>query len=482
MKLENLIKEISVLHVTGDTRKEINAVTFDSRDVTSGCIFVAIRGTAADGHVFITEAAERGAAAVVCEALPGELQEDVTYILTDNARRAIALIAAEWYGHPSKEINLVGITGTNGKTTIATLLYKVNTGLGYRAGILTTIGVTIGERSYPATHTTPDAMQINRWLREMVDGGCDYCFMEVSSHAVSQHRIDGLTFRGGVFTNLTHDHLDYHKDFRDYLEAKKAFFDQLPESAFALTNADDRNGAVMVQNCRAGIHRYALGKTAGFHGKVLEPHFEGMRMQINDKEVWVRLTGKFNASNILAVYGVSLLLGHDEMQVLEAVSSATPVEGRFEIIKGAAGTIAVVDYAHTDDALKNVLETIHEVNRESREIITVAGAGGNRDTSKRPKMGAVAINYSKKVILTSDNPRSEDPHLIMEQMEQGIPAERLGDVLKIADREEAIKTACMLAGPASVILVAGKGHEKYQEIGGIKRHFDDKEVVIKYLK
>ncbi|MCF8346077.1 MAG: UDP-N-acetylmuramoyl-L-alanyl-D-glutamate--2,6-diaminopimelate ligase [Bacteroidales bacterium] len=482
MKLENLIKEIMVLSVEGDTGKEIHAVTFDSREVTAGCLFVAIQGTAADGHVFIPEAAEHGAAAVVCETLPGVLSEEVTYILTDNTRRAVAMVAAEWYGHPSKEINLVGITGTNGKTTIATLLYKVNTGLGYKAGILTTIGVTIGDKAYPATHTTPDAMQINKYLREMVDSGCDYCFMEVSSHAVSQHRTDGLVFRGGVFTNLTHDHLDYHKNFRDYLEAKKTFFDQLPQNAFALTNADDRNGAVMVQNCRAGIHRYALGKVTGFHGKVLEPHFEGMRMLINDKEVWVRLTGRFNASNILAVYGVSLLLGHDEMQVLEALSNAAPVDGRFEIIKGASGTIGIIDYAHTDDALKNVLETIHEVNREGREIITVAGAGGDRDNSKRPKMGAVAISYSKKVILTSDNPRSEDPYMIMDQMEKGMPADRLGDVLKIADREEAIKTACMLAGPASVILVAGKGHEKYQETGGIKRHFDDKEVVTKYIK
>ena len=482
MKLNQLIQDLDLIRVAGDTDREVSAVTFDSRGVTGGSLFVAVRGTEADGHRFIPAAVKAGAAAVVCEELPKETEEGVTYLLTSNSRRALALIASAWYRHPSKEINLVGVTGTNGKTTIATLLYKVNTSLGYKAGVLSTIEVIIHNRAYPATHTTPDPLQINKWLREMVDQDCSYCFMEVSSHAASQHRIDGLHFRGGLFTNLTHDHLDYHKDFKEYLEAKRSFFNQLGEDAFALTNIDDRNGEVMLQNCRAAKSRYSLERFADYHGRVLESYFEGMRLQINDKEVWVRLTGRFNASNILAVYGASLLLGHDELEVLEAISKADAAEGRFEVLKGAGGTIAIIDYAHTDDALKNVLETIQEVNKGERQVITVVGAGGDRDRTKRAKMGAVAAGLSSRVILTSDNPRSEDPAAIMQEMEQGVPAERAGDILKITDREEAIKTACMLAGPAAVILVAGKGHEKYQEIGGVKRHFDDKEIVAKYLK
>jgi UDP-N-acetylmuramoyl-L-alanyl-D-glutamate--2,6-diaminopimelate ligase len=482
MKLNKLIQDMDLIRVTGDRGREISAVVFDSRGVTAGSLFVAVRGTAADGHRFIPAAAKAGATAVVCEELPEETEPGVTYILTTNSRRALALIASAWYGHPSKEISLVGVTGTNGKTTIATLLYKVHTTLGYKTGILTTIEVIIHNRSYPATHTTPDPLQINKWLREMVDQDCSYCFMEVSSHAASQHRIDGLQFRGGVFTNLTHDHLDYHKDFREYLEAKRSFFNQLDENAFALTNTDDRNGEVMLQNCRATKQRYSLEKFADYHGRVLESYFEGMRLQINDQEVWVRLTGRFNASNILAVYGASLLLGHDEREVLKAISKAGAAEGRFEVLKGSGGAIAIIDYAHTDDALKNVLETIREVNTGDRPVITVVGAGGDRDRGKRAVMGAVAAGLSSRVILTSDNPRSEDPAVIMEEMEQGVPADRVGDILKITDREEAIKTACMLAGTAAVILVAGKGHEKYQEIGGVKRHFDDKEIVAKYVK
>ncbi len=482
MKLEKLIAEIAVIRVAGDTGKEIRSVTFDSREVDAGSLFIAVRGTEADGHAYIPAAVKAGASAIVCEELPGETDPHVTFITTKNSRRAVALIASAWYGHPSREINLVGITGTNGKTTIASLLHQVHATLGYKSGMLTTIEVIIHERSYPATHTTPDALQINRWIREMVDQGCAYCFMEVSSHAASQHRIDGLFFKGGVFTNLTHDHLDYHKDFREYLEAKKLFFDQLRKDAFVLTNADDRNGEVMIQSCRAAKHRYGLGRIADFHGRVLEFLFEGMRMQINEMEVWVRLTGKFNASNILAVYGASILLGHDELQVLEAISSAGAVEGRFEVVRSQAGNIAIVDYAHTDDALRNVLETIREVNRDERRIITVVGAGGDRDRTKRSKMGDVATALSHMVIFTSDNPRSEDPLAIMQEMEKGVKEENGADVLKIADREEAIKTACVMGGPALVILVAGKGHEKYQEIKGEKRHFDDKAIVKKYLK
>jgi UDP-N-acetylmuramoyl-L-alanyl-D-glutamate--2,6-diaminopimelate ligase len=482
MKLSNLIQDLEVIRVVGDTEREIAAVVFDSRTVTAGSLFVAIPGTVVDGHQYIPQAVKAGTAAVVCEEPPEEKDEGVTYIITKNSRRAVALIASAWYGHPSREINLVGITGTNGKTTIATLLYKVNTGLGYKAGILTTIEIIIHDRSYPATHTTPDPLQINRWLREMVDRGCEYCFMEVSSHAASQHRIDGLHFKGGVFTNLTHDHLDYHKDFREYLVAKQSFFNQLGEEAFALTNVDDKNGEVMLQGCRAKKYRYGMKRIADYHGRVLESHFEGMRLKINEKEVWVRLTGRFNASNILAVFGTSLLLGHNELQVLEAISSTAAAEGRFEVLRGPGGQVAVIDYAHTDDALRNVLETIREVNSEERQIITVVGAGGDRDRTKRAKMGNVAAKLSDKVIFTSDNPRSEDPAAIMREMEQGVPAEKAGDVLKIADREEAIRTACMLGGVDPVILVAGKGHEKYQEIAGERRHFDDKEIVKRYLK
>lgn len=482
MKLNALIQELEIVRAEGSTDREIHAVTFDSRAVQSGSLFVAVRGTSSDGHRYIPQAVAQGAAAVVCEEIPAHPAAEVTYIQTPDARRAVALIASAWYGHPSKEIRLVGVTGTNGKTTIATLLYKVNTGLGYKAGILTTIEVIINGRSYPATHTTPDPLQINKWLREMVSAGCEYCFMEVSSHAASQQRIAGLQFTGGVFTNLTHDHLDYHKDFRAYLEAKRSFFDQLDEKAFALSNRDDRNGEVMLQHSRAQKYWYSLGRNTDFHARILEPHFEGMRLEINGQEVWVKLTGKFNALNILAIYGTCILLGHNALEVLEQISSAGPAAGRFEIHKGAKGAVAVIDYAHTEDALRNVLESIHEVNREGREIITVVGAGGDRDRNKRPGMGAVAAGLSNKVILTSDNPRSEDPETIMAEMEAGIAPEHQADVLKITDREEAIKTACMLAGTGSLVLVAGKGHETYQEIKGEKRHFDDREIVIKYLK
>jgi UDP-N-acetylmuramoyl-L-alanyl-D-glutamate--2,6-diaminopimelate ligase len=482
MKLKDLIQGVFSSQIHGDLEREISGVCFDSREVNSGFMFVAIKGTESNGHMFIYQAVEAEAGTIVCEILPSERKEGVCYIEVENARKALSLIASAWYGHPSKDIKLVGITGTNGKTTIATLLHKVNTSLGFKAGILTTIEVIIDQTTYPATHTTPDPIQINSWLRKMVDVGCEYCFMEVSSHAISQHRIDGLHFDGGVFTNLTQDHLDYHKDFREYLEAKKMFFDQLNKEAFALTNSSDRNGEVMVQNCVAEKFRYSLGRVCDFHGKIIELLFEGMHLRINDREVWVRLTGRFNASNILAVYGVSVLLGHKDEEVLEAISEAGAVEGRFDIIKGSKERIAIIDYAHTDDALKNVLETIHEVKLENRELITVVGAGGDRDKGKRPKMGSVAASLSSKVILTSDNPRSERAEVIMADMEKGVPSELLANVLKISDREEAIKTACLLASKGSVILIAGKGHEKYQIIDGEKRHFNDKEIVTKYIK
>ena len=482
MILSEIIEGLSIIRVSGDTGQEIQSVTFDSREVKTGSLYIAVKGTAVDGHQYISQAIEKGAAAIVCEEIPQIQDGEGTYIQTTDERKAIALLASAWYGHPSREIRLVGVTGTNGKTTIATLLYKVNTGLGYKAGILTTIEVIINGKSYPASHTTPDALQINRWLREMVNAGCEYCFMEVSSHAASQKRIAGLQFNGGIFSNLTHDHLDYHKDFREYLEDKRSFFDQLDEHAFALSNRDDRNGEVMLQHTGAGKYYYSLRSNTGFHARILESHFEGMRMEIDRNELWVKLTGRFNAYNLLAVYATCILLGHKEMEVLEQLSNAGPAAGRFEVYKGSSGTLAVIDYAHTDDALRNVLETIQEVNREGREIITIVGAGGDRDRSKRPKMGAVAAGLSQKVILTSDNPRSEDPEAIIAEMAKGMDPGHKADVLKITDREEAIKTACLLAGKGSVILLAGKGHETYQEIKGEKRHFDDREVMLKYLK
>ncbi len=481
MILAKIISNLSAILVEGDTEKEITGVNFDSREVKSGFLFVAISGTESDGHKYIKQAVESGATAVVCENIPAEREERVTWIQVEDSRKAISLIASTWYGDPSQELYLAGITGTNGKTTIATLLYRVHTGLGYKAGLLSTIEVIINNKSYPATHTTPDPMQINAYLRQMVDEGCEYCFMEVSSHAGSQHRIYGLNFKGAVFTNLTHEHLDYHKSFKDYLEAKRSFFNLLNKRAFALINSDDKNGSVMVQNSRAEVYRYSMQKMADFKGKIIEPHFEGTQLQINDDELWVRLTGKFNAYNLLAVYGVSLLLGHSKEQVLQVMSGLEAVEGRFQTIKGKNGCMAIIDYAHTDDALRNVLETIHEVNREEKEIISVLGAGGDRDREKRPKMAAVASQLSHKVILTSDNPRSEDPKAIIDEMAQGISSDKNMQVLKIVDREEAIKTACMLSGEHSILLVAGKGHEKYQEIKGKKYPFNDKEIISKYL-
>ncbi len=481
MKAEELIGFVPGNRITGRTDREITGVTFDSRLVTEGGLFVAIRGTVADGHAYIGQACGKGAACVVCEQLPEDPAGGVTWVEVDDSRRALAHIAAAWYGHPSRELRMVGVTGTNGKTTVTTLLYRLHAGLGYRAGLLSTIEVMIGAERFPATHTTPDPMRINGYLRQMVDAGCEFCFMEVSSHAVSQERIAGLQFDGAVFTNLTHDHLDYHGTFREYLEAKKAFFDGLEAKAFALVNSDDKNGEVMLQNCAAEKYRYGLRRVADFRGKILEPLFEGSRMEINEQETWIRLPGTFNASNILAIYGVSVLLGHAPVEVLEQISKLSPVPGRFEILRGESGTTAVVDFAHTDDALENVMQTIREVNRGSGEIIVVVGAGGDRDQTKRPKMGAVAAKLADKVILTSDNPRSESPEAILAGMEEGIPRQERGRVMKITDREEAIKTACMLAREKDVILVAGKGHEKTQEIMGVKHPFDDTEVIRNYL-
>ncbi|MGW8316465.1 MAG: UDP-N-acetylmuramoyl-L-alanyl-D-glutamate--2,6-diaminopimelate ligase [Bacteroidales bacterium] len=477
MTLNDIIQELEIVRRSGEGNPAISAVAFDSRKVGEGDLFVAIRGGKADGHRFISKVMEAGAAVIVGEEAPPEETGKAVWLQVPESRRALALLAAAFYGHPSKELQLVGVTGTNGKTTIVTLLHQLHGALGYRAGLLSTIRVKIGEEDRPATHTTPDPVQINAALRTMVDEGCEYCFMEVSSHAVDQERTAGLHFIGGVFTNLTRDHLDYHPDFNAYLTAKKRFFDQLSSESFALVNADDKHGQVMLQNCSADTYCYSLRSLCDFTGKINEMHLEGTGMTINETEVWVNLPGRFNASNLLAVYGVSVLLGHHREELIRTLSQLKPVEGRFQIHHTAQGPSAVVDYAHTPDALERVLETLQEVNVKGGQIITVVGAGGNRDRGKRPAMARIAAEGSGKVILTSDNPRDEDPEMILDDMMEGIPEQWRDRALRIVNRREAIRTACMLAGADDIILVAGKGHEKTQEIMGEKLPFDDMEIL-----
>lgn len=482
MRLKEIIQDLEMATVTGDQNPHIGRITFDSREVRDGDLFVAIRGVEADGHQYMASAIDSGAAAVVCEELGEDVHPGIPIVCVPDTRKALAQMASLWYGHPSLELSLVGVTGTNGKTTIATLLHQMHHLMGFRAGLISTIQVLIGEESRPASHTTPDPLQINAMIREMVDAGCEYCFMEVSSHAIDQERVESLDFDGGIFTNLTRDHLDYHKDFREYLNVKKRFFDQLPESAFALVNGDDKNGKVMLQNCKAEKHLYSLQSMCDFRGKIREMHLDGSAMEINENEVWVKLPGRFNASNLLCTYGASILLGHHPDDVLAAVSELNPVAGRFEIFHSPKGTTAIVDYAHTPDALQNVLETIHEVNTSGGEIITVVGAGGNRDKGKRPIMARIVTGASNKVILTSDNPRDEDPEVILNEMMEGVPKQRLDHTMRIVSREEAIRTACIIAGQKDIILVAGKGHEKTQEIAGVKRAFDDMGLLKQHLK
>lgn len=482
MILEKIIEELEIVEMTGEIRLDIPGIRFDSREVNRGDLFVAIRGYESDGHRFIQQAIEAGAAAVVYEEELPAGETGLTLIRVPDSRKALAQMASAFHGHPSRELQLVGITGTNGKTTIVTLLHQLHADLDFKSGLLSTIQVLIGEERRPATHTTPDPLQINGYLREMVDAGCEYCFMEVSSHALDQDRVTGLEFNGGVFTNLTRDHLDYHKDFKTYLGAKKRFFDELPEEAFALVNTDDKNGKVMLQNCVAEKHTYSLFSLSDFRGKINEMHLEGSSMQINDAEVWVRLPGRFNASNLLCVYGVTVLMGTHPEDAIRGISQLNPVSGRFDTFHTVNGITGVVDYAHTPDALRNVLDTIHEVNVEGSEIITVVGAGGNRDRGKRPGMARIAAEASHKVILTSDNPRDEDPESILDDMMEGIPQELLSRTLRIVSREEAIRTACIMAGSRAIILVAGKGHEKTQEIRGEKIPFDDMQILKSNLK
>lgn len=480
--IEKLISDITVLQIKGDTGKMITDVVCDSRLVTEGCLFVAVRGVAVDAHQFLDQVAQKGAAAVVCETLPEELSPQVTYIQVPDSTIALAHLASAWYDYPSSKLRLVGVTGTNGKTTIATLLYELARLLGYKAGLLSTVQNIIDERVEPAKQTTPDHLTLNRLLHEMVEAGCDYAFMEVSSHACSQHRIDGLKFAGGIFTNLTRDHLDYHGTVDNYIAAKKMFFDSLGSDAFAVVNADDKVGSVMVQNTKAKKYTYSLRSLADFKCRVVEDRLDGTTLTINDTELEVMFTGRFNAYNLTAVYAAGLLLGWNADEVLVSMSKLVPVAGRFQTLRSPRGYTAIVDYAHTPDALINVLDAVNEVRKGKGCLITVCGCGGNRDKGKRPIMAREAVLRSDKVILTSDNPRFEDPDEILREMQEGVPAEKQSITLTITDRRQAIKVACQLAQSGDVVMIAGKGHEDYQEIKGVKHHFDDREEVIKIFE
>lgn len=477
MKLEEILKSVNVCRWAGDLNIEVTDIQMDSRLVKPGCLFVAVKGTQTDGHAYIGKAIAGGAAAIVCETLPEQTDDKVTYVKVSDSEDAVGKLATTFYGNPTEKLDLVGVTGTNGKTTIATLLYEMFRRFGYKVGLISTVCNYIDGEAIPTDHTTPDPITLNRLLGKMADEGCKYAFMEVSSHSVAQKRIGGLKFAGGIFTNLTRDHLDYHKTFENYLKAKKAFFDGLPKSAFALTNADDKNGLVMVQNTKAKVATYSLRTLCDFKGKVLEDGFEGMLLDINNREVNVQFIGRFNASNLLAVYGAACLLGKQPEEVLIALSILRPVSGRFDAIRSPKGYTAIVDYAHTPDALENVLNAIHEVLKGRGQVITVVGAGGNRDKGKRPLMAQESVKQSDKVVITSDNPRFEEPQDIINDMLAGLTKEDMRKVISIADRREAIRTACMLAQPGDVVLIAGKGHENYQEVKGVKHHFDDKEVV-----
>jgi len=475
--LNEILNGIGDITFVGDPNCAIEGIAFDSRKVAAGFLFAALPGTTVDGHRFITTAIANGANAILCEELPENAEETIVWILALNASKAFGQIASNFCGNPSSKMKVVGITGTNGKTTTATLLYRLFRELGYKVGLLSTVCNYIDDKKTHATHTTPDPVQIQELMGEMVAAGCTYCFMEVSSHAIDQDRIAGIAFDGGIFTNLTHDHLDYHKTFAVYRDAKKKFFDQLDKKAFAITNADDKNGLFMLQNTSAQKFAYAAKTMADFKVRVIESHFDGMMININGAEVWTHFVGNFNAYNLLAVYGGAVSLGADKQEVLRIISLLKPVDGRFETFVSPSGIYAVVDYAHSPDAIKNVLAAINEVRTGNETLYTVVGAGGDRDKTKRPEMAFEAAIASDKVILTSDNPRSEDPEVIISEMHVGVPADKTSNVVTITNRREAIRTACMMAKPGDIILIAGKGHEDYQEIKGVKHHFDDREVV-----
>lgn len=480
--LRDILYKVTLEKIVGNTAVAIRNLVFDSREVGLDDVFVAARGTVSDGHQFIKMACDQGAIAVVCEDLPENLINGITYVKVADSQRALAIMAANYYENPSENLKLIGVTGTNGKTTISTLLYNLFKLAGYEVGLLSTVKVLVGDKMHKATHTTPDSITINKYLSEMVEAGVEFCFMEVSSHGIHQKRTEGLHFTGGIFTNLSHDHLDYHKDFKEYRDVKKSFFDALPKSAFALVNVDDKNGAVMLQNTAAKKYTYALKSYADYKAQILENQFAGLLLKINGNELWVKLIGDFNAYNMLAIYATAELMGLEQIEILQLMSTLESVDGRFQYLVSEKNITAIVDYAHTPDALKNVLETINAIRTGNEELITVVGCGGDRDRTKRPKMGNIASLLSTKVIFTSDNPRSEDPELIIEEIEKGVSPEHFKKTLAITDRKQAIKTACSMAGESDIILVAGKGHETYQEIKGERIDFDDFKIVNQLLK
>lgn len=481
-ELKDILYKVGLEAVVGSTSVTISEIHFDSRKVSLNDVFVAIRGTVTDGHDYIQKAIDQGALAVICEEMPEKKINGVTYVKVKNAQEALAYMAANYYDTPSHNLKLVGVTGTNGKTTIASLLYQLFTKAGFKVGLLSTVQVLVGDEVFPATHTTPDSVTINRYLKKMNDAGVEYCFMEVSSHGIAQHRTSGLEFAGGIFTNLSHEHLDYHNTFAEYRDVKKAFFDQLPAGAFALVNADDKNGKVMVQNTKAKKYTYALKSVADYKAQILENDFGGLLLKVNDHEVWTKLIGNFNAYNILAIYAASELLGLKTLESLKLISELEAVSGRFQYFISEGKVTAIVDYAHTPDALQNVLETINSIRTKNEELITVVGCGGDRDRTKRPKMGHIAAALSTKVIFTSDNPRTEDPDKIIEEIEEGVEPQDFKKITSVTNRKQAIRTACQMAGKKDIILIAGKGHETYQEINGVRSEFDDLKIVTEFLK
>ncbi|WP_394775262.1 UDP-N-acetylmuramoyl-L-alanyl-D-glutamate--2,6-diaminopimelate ligase [Flavobacterium sp.] len=480
--LKDILYKVAIESVTGSTEIDIHKIDFDSRKIEANDVFIAIRGSLSDGHDYIEKAIQLGVIAIICDTLPENIQKGITYIKVKDTNSALAFMAANYFGNPSEKLKLVGVTGTNGKTTIASLLFQLFQKAGFKVGLLSTVKIMVDETEYKATHTTPDSITINHYLNEMIEAGVTHCFMEVSSHGIHQKRTEALHFVGGVFTNLSHDHLDYHPTFAEYRDVKKSFFDSLPKTAFALSNIDDKNGPVMLQNTVARKFTYALKSYADFKATILESQLSGLLLKVNDNEVWVKLIGTFNAYNVLAIYGTAVELGMDSLEALRLLSDLESVSGRFQYIVSTGNITAIVDYAHTPDALDNVLKTIADIRTKNEQLITVVGCGGNRDKTKRPIMAKIATDLSDKAILTSDNPRNEDPEVILDEMEKGVEAHNYKKILRITDRKQAIKTACQLAQPNDIILIAGKGHETYQEINGVRNHFDDMETVKEILE
>ena len=480
--LKDILYKVAIESVTGSTEIAIHKIDFDSRKIEENDVFIAIRGSLSDGHDYIEKAIQLGATAIICDTLPENIEKGITYIKVKDTNTALAFMAANYFGNPSEKLKLVGVTGTNGKTTIASLLFQLFQKAGFKVGLLSTVKIMVDETEYKATHTTPDSITINHYLNEMIETGVTHCFMEVSSHGIHQKRTEALHFVGGIFTNLSHDHLDYHPTFAEYRDVKKSFFDSLPKTAFALSNIDDKNGTVMLQNTVARKFTYALKTYADFKAQILESQLSGLLLKVNDSEVWVKLIGTFNAYNILAIYGTAIELGIDSLEALRLLSDLESVSGRFQYIISKGSITAIVDYAHTPDALDNVLKTIDDIRTKNEQLITVVGCGGNRDKTKRPIMAQIATNLSDKAILTSDNPRNEDPEVILDEMEKGVEPQNYKKILRITDRKQAIKTACQLAQPNDIILIAGKGHETYQEVNGVRYHFDDMETVKEILE